>query len=491
MIPQLREQKLTEAYVLFKQSKMVEAGSLIKEVLGQDKRDPIALDLLGQISHRQENYDIARDLFRESLNIDSSQASVWSHLGAVLNDLRDLKGAEQALHKALDLNPKLARAYKHMATIQLSLGNQEEGVDYLEKALEANPDYLATYLTYCMTVKPPVDHPVVETIKDKLARDKDGRSTGSVLHYALTYVYENAGDTEAFFKHLHLANEISRDPENDWREVLERMVEKTKTIMTPEFLSEKVSEDKKLFTPIFIVGMPRSGTTLADQIFATHSQCFGGDELQYFEKYLNRLSFSVTGFEGIKGYALLTMTHLEYLASQYQQRIQSLAPGIKFISDKMPWNYRHIGMISKILPWAKIIHIYRDPLDCGYSCYRNPLSRRIEFTCGMEDYAYYRSKYQEIMDHWREVAPGSFIDLSYEQLVINPEKEIRRILEYCGLPWEDNLLNFHQTKRQVRTISRNQVNRPMYRDSIGTAKKYKKQLAPMVKALEGYGLLGK
>ena len=491
MIPQLREQKLTEAFGLFHQGKLPEAGLLIKEVLDQDKQDPIALHLLGQISQQQGNYDIARDLYREALRIDPGHANVWGHLGSVLNDLRDDEGAEEALNKALELNPKLARAYKSLADIRLNQGDKKKGIAYLEKALEANPNYLGTYLKYCLTVKPPVDHPVVETIKNKLAQEKDGKGTGSVLHYALTYVYENAGDTEAFFKHLHLANEISRDPENDWRERFEGQVRNIKTYMTPEFLSAKVSEDKKLFTPIFIVGMPRSGTSLTDQIFATHSQCFGGDELQYFEKYLARLTETVSEVDGIPGYPSLTMEHLEYLASQYQQRVQSLAPGVKFISDKMPWNYRNIGMITKILPWAKIIHIYRDPLDCGYSCYRNPLSRRIEFTCGMEDYAYYRSKYQEIMDHWREVVPGSFIDLSYEQLVTNPEKEIRRILEYCGLPWEDNLLNFHQTRRQVRTISRNQVNRPMYQDSIGKAQKYKKQLAPMVKALEEYGLLGK
>jgi len=489
MNPAEREQTLIEAYTLFTQSKFTKAALVVKEVLDQDKQDPIALHLLGQISHRQGNYDIARDLYRESLRLDPSQANVWSHLGSVLNDLRDAEGAEKALNKALEMNPKLARAYKHLADIYLNQGEKEKGIAFLEKALEANPDYLGTYLTYAMAVKPPVDHPVVLQIKERL--EKEGDQAGSILHYALTYVYENAGDTEAFFKHLHLANDISRDPDSDWREKLVGKVDNIRKYMMPEFLSVKVSEDKKRLTPIFIVGLPRSGTSLTDQIFATHSQCFGGDELQYFEKYMAGLALTISGVDGIPGYASLTMENLEYIASQYQQRVQQLAPGIQFISDKMPWNFRNIGMIAKILPWAKIIHIHRDPLDCGFSCYRNPLSKNIEFTCGMEDYAFYRARYEEIMDHWRQVAPDNFIDLSYEQLVVNPETEIKRVLEYCGLPWEEGLLDFHQTKRQVRTISKDQVNQPLNQKSIGTAAKYKKQLAPMVKALEDYGLVSK
>ncbi|MEE8294301.1 MAG: sulfotransferase, partial [Sphingomonadales bacterium] len=237
------------------------------------------------------------------------------------------------------------------------------------------------------------------------------------------------------------------------------------------------------------VGMPRSGTSLTDQIFATHSDCFGGDELQYFTKYLNRMTSTLEGEKGILGYTDLKMEHLEQVSTLYQRRVQTLSPGSHYISDKMPWNYQVLGMISKVLPWAKIIHIHRDPLDCGLSCYRNPLPNNLEFTCDMEDYAFYRAKYQELMDFWQKTIPERFINLSYEELVDNPEKELRRVLDYCGLPWEDELLNFHKTKRQVRTISSDQVNKPLNKSSIGRAMKYEKELAPMISALEKYGLI--
>ena len=261
--------------------------------------------------------------------------------------------------------------------------------------------------------------------------------------------------------------------------------------MTPEFLAAKVSETHKIYTPIFIVGMPRSGTTLTDQIFATHSECFGGDELQYFTKYLSRVAHFVTGSPAVLKYPELQLKDLAQIGTLYQQRVQLLSPGSQYISDKMPWNFHQLGMISKILPWAKIIHIHRDPLDCGFSCYRVPLPNKLEFTCDMEDYAFYRAKYQELMDFWQETIPDSFINLSYEKMVDNPEKELRKVLDYCGLPWEDELLNFHKTKRQVRTISSDQVNKPLNKSSIGRAMKYEKHLKPMISALEDYGLIQK
>jgi tetratricopeptide (TPR) repeat protein len=376
-----------------------------------------------------------------------------------------------------------------LANIYLNRGDRDEGLDLARKALEVNPEYLGTYLIMAKAKAINIDDPLVDQIKNLLEKNKNFPGAAEVLHYAMSYIYEQAGDTPKFFFHLNKANDCNRSPNEEWKENLAQRVDNIKSVMTPEFLNERVSEAYKIYTPIFIVGMPRSGTSLTDQIFATHSQCFGGDELQYFAKYLTRINFAVSGSNQVTGHKEMKMEHLIQLATLYQKRVQTLAPGTPYISDKMLWNYQNIGMISKALPWAKIIHIHRNPLDNGFSNYRSPLSRNLEFTCGMEDYAYYRSKYQEIMDFWQETIPERFINLSYEEMVDNPEKELKRVLDYCGLPWEDGLLDFHKTKRQVRTISSDQVNQPLNKKSIGKAMKYEKELAPMIKALKGYGLI--
>ena len=484
-----RMEKLEEAHRLFNAEEFDESAEVLKEILAYEIKDAPALQLLGQISEKRSNYDVARDLYKESLRLDPEQSLTWAQLGSVLGSLRDDEGAEKALEKALEINPKMARAYKYFADIYLNQGEIEKGLEYLDKAIEANPGFLGSYLPYTMNANLPVDHPVVRKIIRTLEENKDNKASNSNLHYTLSYVYQKLGDTQKYFEHLHLANEKAANSDDKWRGNLDVNLDRIKSVMTPEFLAKKVSEDKKLYTPIFIVGMPRSGTSLTDQIFATHSQCFGGDELQYFSKYMERINKGVGEENGVKSWPSWTMENLEMLANLYQQRVQQIAPGYQYISDKMPWNYRQIGMISKALPWAKIIHIYRDPLDCGYSCYRSPLSKNIEFSSGLEDYAHYRANYQQMMDFWKETIPDAYIDLSYEELVKDPENQIRRILEYCGLPWEDGLLEFHKTKRQVRTISSNQVSRPLYTSSIGKAWKYKDELAPMIKALEGHGLL--
>lgn len=481
--------RLIEALTLFHQGKSDEATLIVQTVLKESLENPEALQILGQITHGDNNFDVARDLFKESLKLDPEQAHVWDHLGNVLNDLREPEEASKALHKAIELNPTFGKAYQQLASINLSRGDREEGLAFARKSLEVNPELLGNYMVMAKAKSIKSDDPLVDKMEKLLKKNQGQKGPCGMLHYALSYVYEQAGETEHFFFHLNKANQCNKPEDDSWKGRLEKRFENLKTVMTPEFLAAKVSETNKIYTPIFIVGMPRSGTTLTDQIFATHSQCFGGDELQYFTKYLNRVVQFETGDSGVKKYPELQMEHLAQISNLYQQRVQLLSPGSQFISDKMPWNFHQLGMISKILPWAKIIHIHRDPLDCGLSCYRVPLPNKLEFTCDMEDYAFYRSKYQEVMDFWQEIIPDSFINLSYEKMVDNPEKELRRVLDYCGLPWEDELLNFHKTKRQVRTISSDQVNKPLNKSSIGRARKYEKQLVPMIKALEGYGLI--
>lgn len=484
-----KDPRLDEAKVKMMSGDNVGAKEILRGVVTENARNPEALQLLGQMSHEERNFDLARDLFKESLKLDPTQGNVWGHLGLVLNDLRETDEAIEALNKALALNPNFGRAYMTLAGISLNGGDKEQGVIYAKKALELNPELIGSYLMMAKAKTIALEDPLVANMERHLKSNRINDGPASIIHYALSYVYEQAGDTKKFFFHLKKANALQRPKDESWKDKFGLRIENMKKIITREYLAERVGPEYKIYTPIFILGMPRSGTTLTDQIFATHSMCFGGDELQYFSKYLQRMTQAVSGTTGVVSYPSLQMEHLSKLALLYQQRVQQLSPGTQFISDKMPWNFAVLGMIVKILPWAKIIHIHRDPLDCGFSCFRSPLPADLEFTCDMEDYAFYRAKYQEIMDHWSEVTPESFINLSYEEMVENPEKELRRVLDYCGLPWEDQLLDFHKTKRQVRTISSDQVNQPLNKKSIGKAMKYQDELQPMIDALQKYNLM--
>lgn len=466
-----------------------EAAKILQTVLQRVPDQPDALHLLAQIAHTHQNFDIARDLYKKSLEIDPDQHNVWALYGKVLYDLRQIEEAEQALLKALEIKPDYGQAHKHLAQFALSRGDNEKAIEHAMRAIEINPMISNAYLTIARARKLTPDDPLVATMHD-LAKQFEGRpQPASHIQFALSYVYEASRDVEKFFHHLTLANAALREPDDAHRVEVAKHHSNIRKTMTSEFLAKRVDEKHKLYTPIFIVGMPRSGTTLLDQIFATHSQCFGGDELLYFPKYLNRLATAKTGKKDSAGYSELEASDLAQVAQLYQQRVHLLAPEAQFISDKLPWNYEMIGMISAILPWAKIIHIHRDPMDCGWSVYRNPLQKGIWFSTNMESYVWYRKQYQDMMNFWQQTMPDSFINVAYESLVENPEQEIRRITNYCGLPWEDRLLDFHQTKREIHTVSSGQVIKPLNKSSIGSAERYPEQLKPMKNALKKYGLI--
>ncbi len=491
MTPEEIEEKINASFVAFRAGNPEEAKTLIKQVLDFDIKNVQALHVLGQICHEEKNLDLARDILKEALKIEPENDNILVTYGNVLNELRQPEEAGETLKKAIELNPFAVKAYLSLSTISLTRGDRDEGIDFIKKALEINPDLVGAYLPLCKAKYVKVGDYYYQEMERLLKACYDDPNALHFLHFALSYVYQQAGKNKEFFHHLKEANKYGQSPDNKWRNRLTLRTKNLKKISTPEFLNEKVGEEYKIMTPVFIVGMPRSGTSLTDQIFATHSQCYGGDELQYFPKYLNRICQGATGELGFLSYPKMKIEHFQQVATLYQKRVQLLSPGTQYISDKMPWNFQMVGMISKILPWAKIIHIHRDPLDCGFSCYRSPLAKNIEFSAGMEDYAFYRAQYQELMDFWQQTIPDRFINLCYEELVDNPEKELRRILEYCGLPWEDQLLDFHKTKRQVRTISSDQVNKPLNKSSIGYRQKYEKELQPMIKALKKYGLIEK
>jgi hypothetical protein len=242
-------------------------------------------------------------------------------------------------------------------------------------------------------------------------------------------------------------------------------------------------------TPVFIVGMPRSGTTLVEQILASHGDVHGGGELPHLFNAMDTMPLNNPDkIEFPQNLALADAFALNSAAQYYLDRLHQLAPCAARITDKLPGNILHVGIIARILPAARIIHIRRNAMDTCLSCFAQNFGERLSFTTDLDHLAAYYAGYDRISRHWGKVLPSRWLELSYEDLVADTEGESRRLLDFIDLPWDPVVLNFHDSGRIVSTASYDQVRQPIYRGSIDRWRNYSENLQPLLAALQARGI---
>ena len=303
------------------------------------------------------------------------------------------------------------------------------------------------------------------------------------LHFALGKAFADVGDHQRSFEHLLRGNALKRQQITyDEEKTLQRL-ERIRGVFTAEVLHDKSGLGCPSAAPIFIVGMPRSGTTLIEQILASHPQVFGAGELREMANLAGRIGGAdAAAFpEAVQG---LSGEDLRGIGEQYVQTVRRLAPDAERIADKMPSNFNLAGLIHLVLPNARIIHARRDPRDTAFSCFSLLFSGTLEFTYDLAELGRYYRAYLELMAHWREALPQEvMLEVQYEDVVGDLEREARRIIAHCDLEWDDACLSFYKTERSVRTASATQVRQPIYQTSIGRWRRHEAQLQPLLREL--------
>jgi hypothetical protein len=299
-----------------------------------------------------------------------------------------------------------------------------------------------------------------------------------LLHFALGKACLDLGESERAFQHLNQGNRMKRATVPYNPEATTQWMARIPQVFTPTLLEAKAGQGAASGLPVFVLGMPRSGTTLVEQVLASHPDIHGAGEL----RHVQALADSVGNFPG--SVAGLTPEQLKGLGEAYLARVAPLAQGRRHVVDKMPSNFLYAGLIRLILPDARIIHCRRDPVDTCLSCYSKLFTSEQAFSYDMAELGGFHRAYQALMAHWRAVLPAShFIEVDYEAIVADLQAEARRILGFLGLPWNDACLRFHETARPVRTASVNQVRQPVYRSSAGRWRAHAAQLGPLLTAL--------
>jgi tetratricopeptide (TPR) repeat protein len=423
---------------------------------------------------------------RRAVELRPDDAEAQSNLGNALMDLNRVAEAEAAYRRAIALRPDFASGYNNLGAALKYLGRLKDACEAVERAVRLAPHDASYFLNLGDLRRFDAGDPYLAAMENLLQSIESLPVRGQIeLHFALAKAYEDAGRADDAFRHLLAGNALKRRhvAYNEAATLAE--LDRIRAIFTPELMQSLQGEGDPSPVPIFIVGMPRSGTTLIEQILASHPRVFGAGELPNLSEAVVDLTRAV-GCMFPDAIAQMSAEDLRRLGARYVSEIAKLAPNAVHITNKMPSNFFFAGLIHLALPNARIIHAVRDPLDTCVSCFSKLFAFSQHQTYDLEELGRYYRRYQALMEHWhRLLPPGRILDVRYEDVVADLEGQARRIVSYCGLEWDRSCLAFHETARPVRTASATQVRRPLYRSAVGRAQFYAPFLRPLTKELSG------
>ncbi|MGB1616562.1 MAG: tetratricopeptide repeat-containing sulfotransferase family protein [Pseudomonadales bacterium] len=368
-----------------------------------------------------------------------------------------------------------------------TVGRQTEAIASYRRAIEAKPDLGETYWNLANLKTFRFEDEEVAQMEQIIASDQTTNSDYFHLCFALGKALEDRMAFDASFKYYALGNNRKKEQEGYQASQTTEETNKLISSCTADKLRDAGAPGDPSPDPIFIVGLPRSGSTLLEQILASHSQVDGTSELREMIAIARRLG-GKRNRDDVSLYPEilfdLTPKECRDLGAEYLERTHIQRQGAPYFIDKMPNNFQHVALIHRILPNAKIIDARRHPMATCFSGYKQLFAAGQAFTYGQTNIAQYYSDYARLMAHWDEVLPGKVLRVKYENVITSVDTEVRRILDYCGLPFEAGCLSFHETQRAVRTASSEQVRKPIYTDAVEQWRHFEAHLGPMRTNLE-------
>ena len=510
---------------LYKGIRHVKAGRLklaeesYKKVLKKDKNNIDALRLLGLLAFKTKDYEIAERLFLKVLQLDPSFSLAWDNLAKLYRIQNKLLKSIPAFENLIKLDPRNFEALVSLGTVYIKLSKYHEGIKLYEESLKIKPENPRVYLSLGHALKTIGEREKSEAayqnaikyfslsgeaywslanlktyeFSDKEIINMESSLTKNIhpnemtqMHFALGKAYESKRQFDKSFKHYAEGNwqqrkQISYNAE-DYKVSIDELIDffdKNKNLYNSKAQSN-------FDDPIFILGLPRSGSTMIEQILSSHSLIEGTQELPN----ILAISRDIKLIDQKKGYPNnllgLDQSSFDDLGKKYIDETKWARSSKPFFIDKMPNNFVHIGLIKLILPKAKIIDARRNPMDTCFSCFKQYFAKGQHFTYDLDDIARYYKDYVRLMDYWKKLFPEEIFTINYEQVIENPNDRIRDLLEFCNVKFEDNCINFHKSKSPVKTASSEQVRQPMYKTGLDYWKNYSNNLDTLLKHFPEY-----
>ncbi len=508
------------ATICISMGKLEDAANCYQEIIRSQPDQADAYRKLGNTRLQQGNLSAAVIAFRQAVRIMPNDASVHNSLGVAWLKQGQLLEAEKSLREAILVDADYHEAYGNLAIALKEQSRLEDAEAILKHSLHMSPQNasncynLANILSiqgkiqeaqaaYCKTLSIKPDYTeafrCLSRLKKYACLDDETKKFTALyqnpdllkdkkmhLGFALGKIHEDIGQYDAAFAYLSEANTLFRSSYNYTLKEDRAFFELLMSIFDQHYMRQYADSGNSDATPIFIVGMPRSGTSLVEQILASHAQVYGAGELEYLKQIVWQSceGDAASGFNFLENIKKLNAHELKKMGDAYISKMRSHSANSRFISDKMPHNFFYLGVIKTILPQAKIIHCQRDPLDNCFSIYKNYFSSSQRYAYDLSELGEYYACYQTLMDHWHQVLPeNSIYDVQYEKIVENPQEQIKDLLQHCELAWDEKCLSFHNTERAVKTASIAQVRQPMHQQSVKLWKHYEQHLHPLLESL--------
>lgn len=435
--------------------------------------------------HALQRTGEARDLTASLGGRSLEHAAEYDTLGNLYSLGKDQRAAESCFSKAVELEPAKAHYHVNLALAQQANGKLEEAEQAFDRALALNPeDYEAWLHRSRLRKQTPQDNHVAE-LEQHIARGVTPWRGEMNLRYALAKEYEDLKDYPRAFQHLHTGSKLRRSYMQHEAQGDIDTIDAIISQFSAGYLSQEVpgcDSDE----PIFIVGLPRTGTTLVERILGSHSQVFAAGELNNFAENLTREVLKLGRARPANREQFVeaaTRVDFASLGSGYVESTRPHTGHIPRFVDKLPLNFLYCGLILRALPNAKIVHLSRHPMDTCFAMYKTLFKQAYPYSYDLAELGHYYLAYRKLMNHWRQSAPGKIFDLSYERLTSNFEEECRKLIAYCGLEWEDDCLAFYDNAAPSMTASLAQVRQPVYTSSVGRWKNYREELKPLEQLL--------
>jgi outer membrane receptor protein involved in Fe transport/tetratricopeptide (TPR) repeat protein len=460
--------------------RILDAERLLRHAVAQSAYFPSALRLLGQTYLESGRLPEAQTAIRRSLDLEPHNEQGWLALAAIEGRLMRSEAALAAYEEAERINPQRRLVHLSIGHVLKTLGRRRECERVYHECLERDPTSGEAYWSLADLKNYFFSDAEVASMESLLDQRRDDEDNAALLHFALGRAREQRQEYRSAFEHYASANRLRGSKARFDYETFESRCGRLISCLDRVFFAANRGSGVADDSPIFIIGLPRSGSTLVEQILASHSCIDGTMELPNILNYVREFEqLSEDGDAYPESLRAAPRAVLEALGRRYIEETRPLRRGRARFIDKLPNNFSHIGLIHAMLPNATIIDVRRHPMDAGLSCFKQCFAAGQTFTYDLAGLGRYYRQYLALMDHWDAVLPGKVLHVSYEELVRAPETVIRAMLAHCGLDFEAQCLRFHETKRAVRTASSEQVRQPMSTSGIGYWRNFERELAPL------------